>query len=54
LRWRREGGIKGERYGEGGEERMRVLFILDTLHLFGLGLEGLGNLWRFPGLGNTS
>ena len=27
---------------------------LDTLHLVGLGLGGLGNLWRFPALGNTS
>ena len=25
-----------------------------TLHLVGLGLGGLGNLWRFPGLGIIS
>ena len=27
---------------------------LDTLQLVGLGLGGLGILWRFPGLGNQS
>ena len=32
----------------------RVLVNLGTLHLVGLGLGGLGNLWRFPGLGNHS
>lgn len=25
-----------------------------TLHLVGIGLGGLGNLWRFPGLGIIS
>ena len=42
-------------------ERREILFILvwiihlgHTLHLVGLGLGGLGNLWRFPGLGILS
>ena len=37
----------------GGKYHDLVLHILleDTLHLVGLGHGGLGNLWRFPGLG---
>ena len=42
-------------------ERMEILFILvwiihlrHTLHLVGLRLGGLGDLWRFPGLGIIS
>ncbi len=31
-----------------------VGFNLDTLQLVGFGLRGLGNLWRFLGLGNHS
>jgi len=44
------GGMWRKREGREGE----CFFNLDTLHLVGLGLGGLGNLWRFPGLGNTS
>ena len=39
-----------KREGREGE----YLFSFDTLHLVGLGLEGLGNLWRIPRIGNTS
>ena len=40
-----------------GFERRKVLLsglhilLEDTLYLVGLGHRGLGNLWRFPGLG---
>jgi len=44
---------------EKGEKEIQLgsgecLLNLDTLHLVGLGLGGLGNLWRFPRLGITS
>ena len=44
------GGFLGLR---GGKYCYLVLHILleDTLYLVGLGHGGLGNLWRFPGLG---
>ena len=44
------GGFLGLR---GGKYHYLVLHILleDTLYLVGLGHGGLGNLWRFPGLG---
>jgi len=38
--WRREKG-----------EKESIVYLGHTLHLVGLGLGGLGNLWRFPGLG---
>ena len=44
------GGFLGLR---GGKYCSLVLhiFLEDTLYLVGLGHGGLGNLWRFPGLG---
>jgi len=45
--WRFFWGLRGGKYS------YLVLHILleDTLYLVGLGHGGLGNLWRFPGLG---